>query len=84
MVGQKLCFLRNTVVTLDAGPEVLWATVALHGIYEKRNQHEIEEKYTKYIGERNKTSKIPHMTFLLFLPFLIPVNVIAVNVTLGL
>ena len=44
MVGQKLCFLRNTVIMLGAGPEVLWTTGALHGVYEKKkkNRHEIQ------------------------------------------
>ena len=41
MVGQKLCFLRNTVVTLGAGPEVLWTTDALHGVYENKRVVEI-------------------------------------------
>ena len=41
MVGEKLCFLRNTVVTLGTGPEVLWTAGAPHGIYEKRNKAEI-------------------------------------------
>ena len=36
MVGEKLCFLMNTVVTLGAGPEILRTTGALHGVYEKR------------------------------------------------
>ena len=35
MVGEKLCFLRNTVVMLRAGPRMLSTTVAFRGIYEK-------------------------------------------------
>ena len=38
MVGEKLCFLMNTVVTLGAGPEILRTTGALHGVYEKREK----------------------------------------------
>ena len=41
LVRQKLCFLRNTVVTLGAGPEVLRTAGAFHGIYEKINRPEI-------------------------------------------
>ena len=41
MVGEKLCFLRNTAVTLGTGPEVLWAAGAFHGIYEKMNRPEL-------------------------------------------
>ena len=32
LIGEELYFLRNTVVTLGAGPEVLWTTGALHGV----------------------------------------------------
>ena len=41
MIGEKLCFLMNTVVTLGAGPEILRTASAPHGIYEKRNRLEI-------------------------------------------
>lgn len=45
MVGEELCFLRNTVVPLGIGPEVLWTTDALHGVYRKTREQSIKDVF---------------------------------------